>query len=350
MTSAVQSASRATLSVVVIVRNEAANIRACLDSVRAVADEIVVHDTGSTDGTQAILDELGVDWFQGAWRDDFSEARNLAMERARCAWILWLDADDRIPADQLEAIRRLKTAPLHQCFDFRVVSPLQAGQTSITWQQLRMVPNHPAVRFRYRCHEQVGLARAAIAAGLQAVSTDVTVLHIGYADPAALVAKGRRNLALLLKEPAAATDPGLAASIGHALAESRQWSLAIMAYDRALAISSARVAPDLGAERAVIRTPQGIDGSLGPGSLLLCKASCLLQSGRLAELEITLRTILALATKADWGFVQIASALCLAELLVKRGEFSEAHAILAELHERHPPTAVSLQLLARCSP
>src|SRR5690606_18302152 len=47
-----------TLTVAMIVKNEAANIRAAVESFRPVADEIVVYDTGSTDGTQAILDEL----------------------------------------------------------------------------------------------------------------------------------------------------------------------------------------------------------------------------------------------------------------------------------------------------
>src|SRR5689334_17546693 len=51
-----------TLTIAMIVKNEAANIRAAVESFRPVADEIVIYDTGSTDGTQAILDELGVRW------------------------------------------------------------------------------------------------------------------------------------------------------------------------------------------------------------------------------------------------------------------------------------------------
>jgi glycosyltransferase involved in cell wall biosynthesis len=144
-----------TLTIAMIVKNEAKNIREAIESFRPIADEIVVNDTGSTDGTQTILEELGVQWFQGDWRGDFSYARNLAIDQATSSWILWMDADDRIPQDQVELFRKLKTAPLDRAFGFQVINTQGGLPVGGRFMQVRMFPNHPNLRFRYRIHEQV---------------------------------------------------------------------------------------------------------------------------------------------------------------------------------------------------
>ena len=79
------------LSVIVITRNEAANLRACLQSV-PFADEVVVVDNGSTDGTAAIARECGARISETADWPGFGPQKNRALALASCDWVLSLDA------------------------------------------------------------------------------------------------------------------------------------------------------------------------------------------------------------------------------------------------------------------
>ncbi len=84
------------ISVIVIVKNEAHDIRDCLASVHGWVDEIVVLDSGSTDGTQAICREFGATVVETDW-PGFGPQKQRALETARGPWVLSLDADERIP-------------------------------------------------------------------------------------------------------------------------------------------------------------------------------------------------------------------------------------------------------------
>lgn len=83
------------LSVIIITLNEAADIRACLESV-AWADEIVVVDAGSTDETVAICREMGARVYAAPDWPGFGPQKNRALGYARGDWVLSLDADERI--------------------------------------------------------------------------------------------------------------------------------------------------------------------------------------------------------------------------------------------------------------
>ncbi|BBP09694.1 MULTISPECIES: glycosyltransferase family 2 protein [Streptococcus] len=86
-----------TLSVVYIVKNEENYILNSLESIDWIADEIVIVDTGSTDRTVEIIQNLSDDRIKLShfkWNNDFSEARNFAIRQSKCDWILVLDADE----------------------------------------------------------------------------------------------------------------------------------------------------------------------------------------------------------------------------------------------------------------
>jgi len=70
-----------TLTISLIVRNEEQSLGRCLDSVQGLGDEIVVVDTGSTDGTREVSAGRGARVFDFPWCDDFAAARN---ETLRC--------------------------------------------------------------------------------------------------------------------------------------------------------------------------------------------------------------------------------------------------------------------------
>ena len=81
----------ARISLCLIARDEAANLKRCLASARAAVDEIVVVDTGSQDDTLEIARSCGARVFSIAWPNDFSAARNHAIDRASGDWILILE-------------------------------------------------------------------------------------------------------------------------------------------------------------------------------------------------------------------------------------------------------------------
>lgn len=101
------------LSVTVISHNEAAHIEACLRSVQW-ADEIVLVDQYSSDGTSEVALELGATVYQEDWKG-YGRQKNSAIEKAQCPWILSLDADERVTGELREEILALlKRGPEHQ--------------------------------------------------------------------------------------------------------------------------------------------------------------------------------------------------------------------------------------------
>lgn len=94
-----------------IVKNEERLLSRCLASVRALVDEIVVVDTGSSDRTVEIAESFGAQVYHTAWENDFSKARNLSLKHATKDWILVLDADEELRPDDHALVKALTTKP-----------------------------------------------------------------------------------------------------------------------------------------------------------------------------------------------------------------------------------------------
>lgn len=97
-----------TLSVCMIVRDEEAILERCLNNAAKFADELILLDTGSVDGSVEIAKRYTDKVFNFQWVNDFSAARNASYEKATCDYIMWLDADDTVSMENIEKIRRLK--------------------------------------------------------------------------------------------------------------------------------------------------------------------------------------------------------------------------------------------------
>ncbi len=93
------------LSVIIITFNEAANIEACLKSV-SFADELVVLDSGSTDGTPELARRLGAVVHQSTTWPGFGAQKNRALALAHNPWVLSLDADERVTPELARQIRQ----------------------------------------------------------------------------------------------------------------------------------------------------------------------------------------------------------------------------------------------------
>lgn len=92
-----------TLSAIVLTRNEERNIAECLSSV-SFAEEVLVVDSGSTDGTVVLAQEHGARVITRAFTD-FASQRNFAMSEAKGDWVLFIDADERVRPELAEEIK-----------------------------------------------------------------------------------------------------------------------------------------------------------------------------------------------------------------------------------------------------
>ncbi len=111
--------SRATLSVVILTKNEAAQIAQCLERVRW-ADEIIVVDGESSDGTPEICRSYGAKVITHRFEGDFGQERNIGNAQATKDWILQLDADDRVtPEFRRAAEEMLSDSTPYAAFRFR---------------------------------------------------------------------------------------------------------------------------------------------------------------------------------------------------------------------------------------
>ncbi len=121
-----------TISLCMIVKNEEDCLKRCLDSLKGIADEMIVVDTGSTDRTKEIAKECGAKVVDFTWTGDFSDARNFAFSKANCDYIYSADADEEIDEENRQRFIKLKSdlteldidiVQMHYCnqLEFRTV-------------------------------------------------------------------------------------------------------------------------------------------------------------------------------------------------------------------------------------
>ena len=169
-----------TLSVTIICKNEEDNLRRLLPTL-TFADEIVVVDTGSTDGSVSVARSFTQNVYFYKWRDDFAAARNYAISKATRDYVMWLDCDDELPEATVKAIQSLKNAqnPADTYF-----VRYRMGRNSDFWfWRERILRRTDKCRFRGFIHEAIvpfGNARY----------LDCDVVHVSTADHSA------RNLAV----------------------------------------------------------------------------------------------------------------------------------------------------------
>ncbi|MEG9488391.1 glycosyltransferase family 2 protein [Mannheimia indoligenes] len=93
-----------TLSVVMIVKNEAQDLAACLETVKGWVDEIIILDSGSTDETPQIAAEYHAKFYTNTDWQGFGKQRQLAQQYVTSDYVLWLDADERVTEELKHSI------------------------------------------------------------------------------------------------------------------------------------------------------------------------------------------------------------------------------------------------------
>lgn len=172
-------------------------LSAMFASIAPIADQIVVIADENADAAFfAIAHQYTPHVYQHKWKHDFAYARNLALSKTRTPYVAWIDTDEVMRGSVMRRMGNLMTRPDGKAYYIWQVSPTSDG-SEIYVPQVRLFPNVPGVQWEIPIHEQVlpSLARQ----GVKTQLTDLRVDHFGYADPAEIRAKNRRNMPILIR-------------------------------------------------------------------------------------------------------------------------------------------------------
>jgi glycosyltransferase involved in cell wall biosynthesis/tetratricopeptide (TPR) repeat protein len=186
------------LSVCLIAKNEERFLNGCLQSIRGLADQLILVDTGSTDRTVEIARNHGAEVHFRAWDNDFSAARNAALLHARGDWVLILDADEEVSPTHHAALRALLTRPNVIAYRLPLVDVGREGDG--VSQVPRLFRNAPQQFYVSRIHEQVyaSLELNREKWSMENLFGDAQLIHHGYqAEVVKSRDKIQRNIRLL---------------------------------------------------------------------------------------------------------------------------------------------------------
>lgn len=240
------------VSVAMIVRDEARNLIACLESLAPLASEICVVDTGSEDNTADLARQWGCVVGHFPWSDDFSAARNASLDLCRGDWILVADADERLDEKDVPSLRALMDRG--PCFWYSFVTRNYTNDTHLSdfepciagdpnargyagWYpslKVRLFPNDPENRFFGRVHELLRSQR--VDASITVTPSGVPIHHYPLdKSPEAIEAKRRLYLELGRQKVEDAPDCAPAwAELAVQHGELGEYAQAAAAYQRAL--------------------------------------------------------------------------------------------------------------------
>ncbi|MGD1070236.1 MAG: glycosyltransferase [Bryobacteraceae bacterium] len=193
------------ISLCMIVKNEEQNLRRCLDSVHGLAGEVILVDTGSTDGTPGIAALRGARVISFDFTiADFAAARNHAIERALGRWILVLDADETLDRASFPLIEKIVAGDENAGYFLERHNHSSDSKASTTDYVVRLFPNRPGYRYRGRVHETVDAS--ILSAGGQLHKTSIRIDHNFSSDREGRRRKSHWYIGILKEEIAADPD------------------------------------------------------------------------------------------------------------------------------------------------
>ena len=228
------------LSACMIVKDEQENLPACLEALRGFVDEVVVYDTGSTDGTVDVATAAGATVIEGYWDDDFSRARNAALEHCRGQWILHVDADEIVDG-RLADVRRELVHAEAESLAVTIHNVADAGVVGLSHNAVRLFQRGRA-RWEGALHEQVVSSDGR---RLRLGRSSLSLLHSGYTTEAfTRKDKHERNIrvARTAAERSGAEDPLAAVNLGRSLRAAGRYEEALEQFERASQSTTARTA------------------------------------------------------------------------------------------------------------
>lgn len=177
------------ISLCMIVKNEEEVLARCLESIKEVVDEIIIVDTGSTDGTKGIAAAYTSHLETFEWQDDFAAARNYSFSKATKDYIMWLDADDIVKPREKKALLTLKET-LNPAVDVVLMkyelTQIGGERVVATLDRERLVKREKQFKWMNPVHEYIAYKG-------RSIKTDIVITHKKMQQPT------RRNLDIFEK-------------------------------------------------------------------------------------------------------------------------------------------------------
>lgn len=183
-----------------IVKDAEATLARCLESVRGVADEIVIADTGSSDRSREIAAQYHARIFSIPWENDFAKARNQSLVKVSSSWVLVLDADEVLDPEAGKVLPSLLKHPTITGYMVKIRNYVRKLDSRLWDQQakpnlsdLPFAREYPAyvehqnvrlfrrrrdVQFVGRVHETVGFRIAEL--GMKIAPAGFLIHHLGF--------------------------------------------------------------------------------------------------------------------------------------------------------------------------
>ncbi len=169
----------ASLSICVLVKNEAESLAGLLEEIQGLADEVVVLDTGSSDGSVDLAKKGGARVETFNWCDDFAAARNALLDQAKSDWVLMLDADERLAPGAADKIREALggSAFAYKCTILNVL-PQPVVVPLLPLISTRLFRRDDRLRYDGRVHESIDYSLRRTTR--EAASSEIDIIHHGY--------------------------------------------------------------------------------------------------------------------------------------------------------------------------
>ncbi len=238
------------ISACVIIKNEEKNLPQYIEGVKDIADEIIIADTGSTDNSLKILEELKAKYklnltiYYFEWINDFAAAKNFALSKAKGDWVIFLDADEYFDEEYRKKIRPFLKYVGDDKSVLGVSTPLlnvdiyNNNEPISRSSQIRIFRNQEDLKFTGEIHEHLWYQGNS---PIIFLNMDFLIIHTGYA-PKLIKEKQKRNNEIILanKELASEDYPNYYAYLAVALAAEGKISEAEKNMKRAIELMKKR--------------------------------------------------------------------------------------------------------------
>jgi len=184
-----------TISLCMMVKNEEELLPQCLESIKDVVDEIIVVDTGSTDGTIEIAESYGATVYHHPWENDFSKHRNQSISYATSDWIFIIDADEELSPHSSVQLRQTisEVLPEVSYLYLEVHDKNTNGQVMSVMHRPLLFRNHMGFKYKNFIHNELELKGCGD-------TSNLVLFHYGYhLSPEKMKAKFERTTRLLKK-------------------------------------------------------------------------------------------------------------------------------------------------------
>jgi glycosyltransferase involved in cell wall biosynthesis len=184
-----------------IAKDAAVTIGRALTSVKDICSQMIVVDTGSADNTASIAASLGVEIHYFKWINDFSAARNFALQFLYTDWIIVIDSDEELNKESFLKQVFLLDNPYCGGIKISITNFLHEGDDTLETihKAVRIFRNISHIKYSGSVHEQV--TPSILDSGLSIVDSEIQIFHYGYAEKSEnRIARNRKMLLEELKQ------------------------------------------------------------------------------------------------------------------------------------------------------